>query len=185
MNLAPRDIDTIPRIIPTHLIDALADAGEHLADWEQAAIDQYNHDVVTAHQETNPTLRDLDLRVAHFDYALALHTGGNASTAARRTLGYLRTTEKPYSTIDGIAHPTVEGMALLLGVTAEEFRAEVQRQCGDSGNAADFQMPPTWTRHADRALKENLATHGVAGLLPATLNRLAAERSRAERGPHA
>ena len=181
-----RDIDTLPGIIPTHLINALAHEGEHLADWEQAAVDTYNHAAATAHQEhTDPLLLDLDLRIAHFDYALALHNGGNSSTAARRILGYLRTTEKPYTTIDGIAHPTVNGMALLLGITPEEFKAEVERQCGHSGNAADFQMPQTWFKRADKALKAELAANGPAGLLPATLDRLAAEQGRAERGPHA
>ncbi|MFI7461858.1 hypothetical protein [Nonomuraea sp. NPDC049646] len=90
--------------------------------------------------------------------------------------------EPPYTVHDGTAVPTINGLALLCGITPEQLAAELNRLA----NNPDEEFPELWIRRAANTLKRDLLSHGYAGLLPATLDRLADQQDDSDDGgPHA
>jgi hypothetical protein len=93
-------------------------------------------------------------------------------------------TEQPYTVADGIAVPTLNGLALLCGITPQQLETELNRLATADATTDDF--PETWVRRATNTLMQALRTHGHTGLLPATLDRLAAQQGDSDDGgPHA
>lgn len=93
--------------------------------------------------------------------------------------------EPPYTVADGIAVPTAAGLALLCGIEPAQLQAELDRLTTTPDTTAD-DFPEIWVRRAANTLLQTLRTHGHTGLLPATLDRLAAgQTSPGDGGPHA
>ncbi|MFF0862343.1 hypothetical protein ACFYUV_11365 [Nonomuraea sp. NPDC003560] len=79
-------------------------------------------------------------------------------------------TEPPYTVADGIALPTPAGLALLCGVEPDQLQAELHRLATNPND----EFPDIWIRRAANTLTRALQSHGAAGLIPATLDQLAA-----------